>query len=198
MQIIWYANTCFKIISSGVTIITNPFSPKDLGFKNPRITSEIVIFSSEEEIKEKKDFSGHLVLSNPGEYEIKNIFIYGIPHFEGKNLKTIYLLNLENIKICFFGEVFKNLTDKEIEKLYEVDIVILPLFDKNLIDQTIKMINKIQPSIIIPVYKKEENELLPFLKKFSLKKIEKLEKLKIKKNEILKEKKKLVILKPNL
>ncbi len=193
MQIIWYGKTCFKIISSQISILTDPFSPSQAGFKNPRINSEIVIFSSSQNFKNKiETFPNTFSFSTPGEYEIKNIFIYGIPRFENNFLKTIYKIETENIKLCFLGEISKTLKDEEIEKIGEVDILLFPISLK----ENLGLINKIEPGIAIPSCWKEKKELNYLIKEFGLKQEMDLDKLKIKKKDILEDKTRFVILTP--
>lgn len=197
MQIIWYGANCFKLISSELTILTDPFSPEKSGFKNPRITSEIVIFSSLEE--KKKVSAESFILSGPGEIEIKGIFISGLPHFEGKTFKTIYKLTIEDLKICFLDGISSTLTDEELDKLGEVDVLILPISKKSLSsERAIKVINEIEPTLIIPSNWQDKNEITEFIKEIGIKNAEETEKLKIKKKDLVKEKVKIAILKPNL
>lgn len=196
MQIIWYGANCFKLISSEITILTDPFSPEKLGFKNPRITSEIVILSSPEE--GKKVSTEAFILSTPGEVGIKDVFIYGLPHFEGKILKTIYKLNIEDLKICFLGEISNSLTDEELDRLGEIDILILPISKKTLSSsKAIEVVNGIEPTLIIPSSWKDKSEILEFIKEIGTKSAEEMEKLKIRKKDLVEEKIEVVILKPN-
>lgn len=200
MQIIWYGGSCFKITSQEVSLLTNPFSPQKMGFKNPRITSEIIIFSSfPEELKNNKRISESFIISGPGEYEIKDIFIQGIPHLERKILKTIYKLEIENIKICFLGEIIKALDNEELEKLGEIDLILLPISEKRIEFLKIQeLISEIQPSLIIPSDWRDEKELANFSKEIGFKREEFLEKLKIKKKDLSQEKTEFVVLKPNI
>ncbi|MFN3301876.1 MAG: MBL fold metallo-hydrolase [Patescibacteria group bacterium] len=198
MQIIWYGESCFKIIYQNLSLLTDPFSPQKKGFKNPRITSEIVIFSSPEELKDNKKISGPFVFSGPGEYEIKNIFIQGFPHFEKKKLKTIYKLEGENINICFLGNITKRLNDEILEKLGDVEIVLLPIGEKRIESLAIReLIDEIQPKLILPSCWQKEKEVLDFAEKIGFKKGNFLDKLKIRKKDLLQEKIELVILKPS-
>lgn len=193
MQIIWYGGSCFKITSSETIILTDPFSPQKSGFKNPKISSPgIIIFSSEEE--KIKTPSENFLIFTPGEYEIKNVFIKGIPHFEKKKLKIIYQIEIEELKICFLGKISERLTDEELEKLDEINILLLPVLNK----ETAKIINEIEPNIIIPSCWKDEKELDPFLKETGFKKGGFLDKFKINKKDILKEKIEFFILKPHI
>lgn len=199
MQIIWYGQSCFKIISSEMIILTNPFSPEVAGFKNPKISSSgIIIFSSLEE--KKKTPADNFLIFTPGEYEVKNIFIRGISHFGGKNLRTIYQLNLEGLKVCFLGALSEKLNNEELEKLGETNILLLPVSDKKTINfkEAAEIVNEVQPNLIIPSCWKDEKELLPFIKETGVKKESVLDKLKIKKKDLSDEKIEFFILKPNI
>jgi len=197
MQIIWYGQNCFKIISPEVTILTDPFSPQKVGLKNPKIGNEgIIIFSSVEE--KKITPPNNFVVFTPGEYEIKNVLIYGLPHFEGKELKTIYQLDIEEIKVCFLGEISQKPKDEELEKLGKINILILPVSGKKTISpqEAAEVVNEIQPNLIIPSGWQDEKELLPFIKKTGIKKEAIVDKLKIKKKDFSDEKIRFFILRP--
>ena len=71
------------------------------------------------------------VIKNTGEYEIKNIFIEAISH-------GVYVITLEDIRICFLNK--NELTDKELEAIDDVDILITD-------DQ--EPISEIEPSLVI-------------------------------------------------
>ena len=67
------------------------------------------------------------VISGPGEYEIKGIFIKGFAsksNFGGKEkINTIYSVSLENMNMCFLGALSDiNLSSDVKEELGDVDI----------------------------------------------------------------------------
>lgn len=198
MQFSWYGASCFKLIFSETVISTDPFSPAKSGFKNPRINCDAIVFSSlpEDFKKELKKISDEtFVVSTPGEIGIKNVFIYGLPHFEGKDLKIIYKIVAENLKICFLGEITSQLTTEEIEKMGEVDILILPVSSKIFSDKKVKeTINNIEPKIVIPCCWRKKEDLADLIKEIGSKNIEEVERLKIKKKDLVENKIKLFIL----
>jgi len=79
------------------------------------------------------------VIKNTGEYEIKNIFIEAISH-------GVYVITLEDIRICFLNK--NELTDKELEAIDDVDILITD-------DQ--EPISEIEPSLVI--FKKDIDKI---------------------------------------
>lgn len=197
MQLSWYGANCFKLISSETTILIDPFSPAKSGFKNPRTKCDIIVFSclSEDFKKELKKISDEtFIVSTPGEVGIKNIFICGIPHFEGKQLKIIYKITAENLKICFWGEAINQLTTEELDKIGEVDILVLPVSSKMISSKRVaEIINDIEPGMVIPCSWKNKNDLADLIKEIGPKNTEEVEKLKIKKKDLVEGKIKLII-----
>lgn len=202
MQIIYYGGSCFKIISNELNILIDPFSPQNYGFKNPRLTSEIVLFSDPSFLKKKEgEKSDIFFINTPGEYEIKNVFIVGFPVFEKNNLKTIYKIESEEIKVCFLNEFFKQLVFEEFKKIGETDILLFPLFPSQSFKEITKIIKELQPKIIISYFleeKSKEKIIDKFAKEIGWKKIERMPKLKIKKKDLSLEKKELIILEPTI
>lgn len=203
MQIIWYCKSCFKIISNETSILTDPLSPATQGFKNPRLTSEIVLFSNPSVLKKKEEGRNNFfLLSTPGEYEIKNIFVFGLPHFENNVLKIIYKIEIEGIKICFLGEIFERPISEELEKLGEIDILFIPFTGPLSLKEIAKTIKEVQPKIIIPhslEIKKDKLNLKiidKFVKEMGWQKFERMTKLKIRKKDFSLGKTHLVFLEP--
>ncbi|MCX7779200.1 MAG: MBL fold metallo-hydrolase [Patescibacteria group bacterium] len=203
MQIIWYGESCFKIITNELSILTDPFSPAAQGLKNPRLTSEIVVFSNPATLKKKEEEKNNFFLiSMPGEYEIKNIFIFSLPHQENNLLKLIYKIETEEIKICFWGEISKEPASEELEKLGEVDVLLISFAPSLSLKEIVKTIKEIQPKIVIPhSLKIKENKIdLKIIEKFTQemgwRKFEKTAKLKIRKKDLSLGKTGLIILEP--
>jgi L-ascorbate metabolism protein UlaG (beta-lactamase superfamily) len=194
MQINWYGKNCFKLVDQEVSVLTDPLSPSSVGLKNPRITSDIVVFSSPED--RNKISSEAFIFSSPGEAEIKNVFIHGVTHFEGKNLRPIFKIIIEDLKICFLGEISNELSEEEMDRLGEVDVLVAPFSEKILNSKKVKkIVEQIEPSLVIPSCWENRNALASFIKEVGLKEKEETDKLKIKKKELSLEKTELVILK---
>ncbi|MFH1392737.1 MAG: hypothetical protein ABIG90_03685 [bacterium] len=71
------------------------------------------------------------VINSPGEYEIKNIFVEAIN-------PEICLIMLENTRICCLNK--SKLTDKELEKIGNIDILLADNKD---------LASEIEPSLVI-------------------------------------------------
>jgi L-ascorbate metabolism protein UlaG (beta-lactamase superfamily) len=194
MQINWYGKNCFKLTDQEVSVLTDPFSPALAGLKNPRITSDIVVFSSPGEAK--KVSSEAFVFSSPGEAEIKNVFITGLVHFEGKILQPIFKITVDEVRICLLGEVSGELSEDEMDRLGEVDVLICPFFEKIIGSKKVKrIVEEIEPSLVVPSHWENRNALNTFIKEVGLKEKEEIDKLRIKKKELSPDKTELVVLK---
>jgi L-ascorbate metabolism protein UlaG (beta-lactamase superfamily) len=175
-MIITYLGGAFVKIQFGDTVLAfNPIS-KDSILKSSKFGADVVLSSinhldmngvEQVTFGEKKPF----VISGPGEYEVKEVFIKGLPsesnYDNEKRINTIYAVALEGMNICFLGaintpEMPKN-TDEAID---EVDILFVPIGGNGVLEpsQAYKLAVSIEPKIIIPILYKEEKELKAFLK----------------------------------
>jgi L-ascorbate metabolism protein UlaG (beta-lactamase superfamily) len=215
LQIKWFGQSCFEVKSNNQTLIFDPYSSM-IGLSLPKLSADIVLVthnhpdhnnSSEiSGIGEKKLF----VIISPGEYEISGIKIDGVSSFHDKNQgaergkNTIYIVDLEDIRICHLGDQGALLTDEELEEIGEVDILFVPVGGTYTINasEALEVINQIDPRIVIPMHYNISGvaSKLDGIEKFaSQEKIADLEGkdiLEIKKNDLPSDEREIVILKP--
>lgn len=198
MNIQWYGQSCFKIQSKDLTIFTDPYD-KETGFRPARTHADIVTVShnhhDHNNVAELKD--NPFIINTPGEYEIKSVFVKGISSFhDAKNgaergENTIFTITVEDLTICHLGDLGEELTEKHIERIGEVDILMIPVGEKYTIsvDQAIKIINQIEPRVIMPMHyaisgqKTDLSKVDKFLKAMGAKK-QTIEKYVIKKKDL--------------
>jgi len=213
MVITYYGVSCFKVQSGDTVLAFDPPSKKS-GFKAPRFQADAVFISHNhdkhngfENITGKEKDSEPFLINMPGEYEIKGIVACGVGTFhdvgEGKKLglNTAYILSLEGISICHLGDFGeKELRPATRESLGEVDILFIPVGGGNVLEtgNAAKVINQIEPKIIIPMHYDSDKKLDEFLKEMGKDKIKPVEKLTIKKKDIADKKGEAVVLKPLL
>lgn len=209
MIITWYGQSCFKINTKDITIITDPFDKK-IGIKPYFGAADIVTVSHEHyDHNNVESLKGDpFVVRTPGEFETKNIFIYGFRSFHDKKngaergTNTIYLIEAEDMRICHLGDLGEKLSDKMIEKLGQVDILMIPIGGVYSLDakEADELIDRIEPSIILPMHYKtpaltvDLEPLDKFLSVRGIKKAEAVDHLTIKKKELNPEENKVVIL----
>lgn len=160
-----------------------------------------------ENISSKNAGEEPFLIRGPGEYEIQDISVIGIKSFHdsqsGKKqgLNTIYMLNWENVNICHLGDLGeKELRPEVLDLLGEVDLLFVPISGDKTIgtEEALKIINQIEPRLVIPMHYGDNKKLTEFLKEIGQEKIEQTEKLTFKKKDILEKKGEVVVLKPLL
>ncbi len=200
MTISWYGEACFLLESNGVRILIEP-PQKDSGINPPRLKSDILIYSKNR--SQMSDVKGQLsepdafIINGPGEYEIKGINILGIADEEN----TLYNIEIDGIKISHLGFLNKDLDDEKMALVNEPDIVLVPIGNNDILDAetAMKVINKIEPSIAIPMLydikglKIKRAPLSIFLKESEAKESSQ-PKLTVKKKDLIEEETKIVIL----
>jgi L-ascorbate metabolism protein UlaG (beta-lactamase superfamily) len=163
MIITYYGVEFFKVQFGDTTLAFNPIS-KDSKLKSSRFGADIVLsttyhsdFNGVEQVShgDKKPF----VISGPGEYEVKEVFIKGLPSeskYGGKDLvNTIYTVSLENMNICFLGALNNSeLKNETVEALDEIDILFVPIGGDGVLDpvKAYKLAVSLEPKIIIPMH----------------------------------------------
>jgi L-ascorbate metabolism protein UlaG (beta-lactamase superfamily) len=217
MNIIWKGQSCFQIVSQKsktnfVTIVIDPFS-EEIGLKTSFGQADVVLIThNHSDHNNAKAVSGTpFVIDGPGEYEVKEVYIQGIPSFhdsaEGKEhgLNTIYVIETEDLKICHLGDIGqKELTEDQLDKIGDVDVLMVPVGGNFTVDskEAVKIISQIEPRITIPMHyelpklKMKLEGVDNFLKILGIKSIVPENKLSIKKKDISLEEAKIVVLKP--
>ncbi len=209
MTISWYGEACFLLESGGVRILVEP-PQKDSGINSPRLKSDILVCRPNAEIDRPRaeiasalsQPSSHgddypFTISGPGEYEVKGMNILGIADKEN----TIYNIEIDGIKICHLGFLNNDLDNEQLNLIDDPDIVLIPVGNNDILDAAaaMKLANKIEPSIIIPMLydikglKTKRAPLAAFLKESEAKEPSQ-PKLTIKKKDINEEETKIVIL----
>ncbi|MCK9393741.1 MAG: MBL fold metallo-hydrolase [Candidatus Paceibacterota bacterium] len=173
MKITWYGDTCFQITSSS-TDKENIFLAIDVpenDKKSTKIEADILLKTSNITAKDEtgKSKSGDKFnISSCGEYEIKGVFVQGIPslQIDKKKKNIIYLVEAENIRICHLGLLgVEEINEEQTEGIGNVDILLVPIDgDKTIgFKEAVKVISLIEPKMVIPMcYNKEK--LSAFLK----------------------------------
>jgi L-ascorbate metabolism protein UlaG (beta-lactamase superfamily) len=216
MQIIWKGQSCFQIITSRdknnqVTLVVDPFG-ESIGLRVPKLEADVLLITHDhpDHNNVKAVSNNPFLIQGPGEYEIKGVSIQGIPAFHDsasgkeKGQITMYTIESEGLRVCHLGDLGqKELTDEQVEKIGNVDILLIPTGGVYTISakEATGVISQIEPRIVIPMHyhipklKIKLDGLDKFLKTMGVKSPEVLNKLSIKKKDIVEEKTEVVILK---
>lgn len=204
MQIQYFGLSSFKITSKEAVTITDPFH-KDSGLTPPRGAADILVLSQKNKslYSATSGISGEPFLVNdPGEYDLKGVTLTGIPLKQESSRVTIFLIETEDMRILNLSHIKEfNLTEDELESLGEIDILILPVGGNTVLSasQAAKVVNEVEPKIVIPSHYKMPDLILDldakekFLKEMGGKS-ETVDKLTVKKKDLQEEGTKVVVL----
>ncbi|MGC8651163.1 MAG: MBL fold metallo-hydrolase [Minisyncoccia bacterium] len=216
MIIQWFGQSYFKIETKNKVIALDPYSEKALGIKPPRFKADLLLITHDHEDHNNKAaiLGEPFIIEGPGEVEKEGIFIEGLMSYHDnhlgkeKGVNTIYKITSEDLTLCHLGDLGeKTLKDETLEKLSEIDILLIPTGGTYTInsEEAITIINQIEPKIIIPMHYQLPNSKInskikldpldKFLKTFG-KKPETMDKLVIRRAQLPQETK-LVVLTPS-
>jgi len=217
MNILWHGQSFFEIVLKGdnggtVKIVIDPFS-KEIGLRPPRTEADILLITHQHpDHNNREAIKGEpLAIASPGEYEVKGVFVKSISAFhdnsQGKERGevVVYRIEAEGLKLCHLSDLGqRELTDEQVERIGEVDILFIPVGGNYTIDAKAasNIISQIEPRIVVPMHYKIANlkikldGLDKFLKQMGSEDVEKLKKLKVKPKDLPQEETKIVVLEP--
>ncbi|TAK05065.1 lactamase [Patescibacteria group bacterium] len=163
----WHGLSCFRILAKTdtdeVAIVTDPFAP-EMGVKLPRnLTAQIVTLSHEHLGHGAAEQVGGepFVIRGPGEYEVKDVFVYGIPSGHGapkgkkEGPNTLYRFEIGDLSIAHLGDIGHPLTDLELDRLEDIDVLLVPVGGQGSTigaDEAVKIVNRLEPRVVIPMH----------------------------------------------
>lgn len=179
MVINWHGEGCFKIQSGNTTLLTDP--------STQRFKADITLITKPEVFDFPVSEPG--LIAGPGEYEVKEVEISGWP----AKGTAVYLVKMEEMKLCFLGHLAGDLDPAVLENLDDVDILFIPVSEKPFLDleTAAKIVKKISPKIVVPSFLKDPKKFLKEIEYPS----ETMEKLTIKKKDLVSDKIKIAVLK---
>jgi L-ascorbate metabolism protein UlaG (beta-lactamase superfamily) len=187
MEITWYGHSCFRLAERNfVTVVTDPFDNKVVGYDALKLKAEIVTISH--------DASGHNnsstvkgtthVLTGPGEFEIGGVFITAVQtDSAGKKAKdttrnTIYVFDYDGITVAHLGDLQKIPTQSEIELLGTVNVALVPVGGGSSLNaaKAAEVVSMLEPNLVVPMHystpdsKIKLDEINKFIKEMGLSK----------------------------
>jgi L-ascorbate metabolism protein UlaG (beta-lactamase superfamily) len=186
MQIQWTGLGSFRIQTSHSVVVTDPFADS-VGVTMPKLKADITLVSdlNNDLCNNTKRLSGDgMTITGPGEYEIKETFIYGIP---ANN--TLFVIEDDGVSVAFLGALDSGLTNEQLEKLEGVDILLLPVGTLSK-EQRSVVVSQVEPRVIIPYLfkqpkvKKDLEPLETYLKEFGVKNVDPIEKFTVKEKDL--------------
>ncbi len=173
MDIYWYGQALFKLKGKSATVVIDPFDPK-IGLKLPKPSdleadALVVTHSHPDHSFTEAIPNSPVLVSGPGEYEVKGVSFNGIQTWHdktqgserGKN--TVYSLIIDGLHIVHLGDLGHVLTEEQAEEIGETDILLIPVGGNYTIDakEASQVVSQLEPRIIIPMHYKLPGQELP-------------------------------------
>ncbi len=174
MEFEYKGANCVTISTKGASLVIDP-KLSLAGLKDVMPKQSFVIATHADFVVPSEG----VVVDQPGEYEIKNVSIVGVPanrliDHDGSMHATMYRISIGNTSIAVIGHVSTPLSEEQLEALGVIDIAIIPVGGSGYTldaHQAIALIRQLDPKVVIPThyaekaikYEVPQMELAPFL-----------------------------------
>lgn len=192
MDITYLGHSCFKLKGSAGTVVMDPYLDY-VGFSMPSVTADVVTVSHQhkdhnavQNVKTTARREKPFLIDKPGEYEVADISVFGVPTWHDANQgvergqNSIFTVVIDTVSVCHLGDLGHELAEEQIAKIGSVDVLLCPVGGVLTINplQAIKIIQSLDPKIVVPMHFKtaqhdqavfgELNTLDDFLKEYGL------------------------------
>lgn len=163
MEITYLGHSSFRLKGKTATVITDPYD-KSVGFNFPKVSADMVTISHEHSDHNQGSLVDGVkkVINGPGEYEISGVSIIGMSTFhddkkgEERGENTIYIYEIDGVRLCHLGDLGHKLSDKKIEKVGSLDVLFIPVGGVLTIDskKAAQLASDMEPRFIVPMHYK--------------------------------------------
>jgi L-ascorbate metabolism protein UlaG (beta-lactamase superfamily) len=162
MDIFHLGHSSFKLKGKAMTLVTDPFDSDEVGIKFPKTEADVVTVShSHADHSATSSLENDpLVITGPGEYEVKGVRIVGIASYHddtkgsqrGKNV--LFRITIDGISFLHCGDLGHLLSQDEIEHLDGIDVLLVPVGGVYSLtpSQAKELVAKVEPRIVIPMH----------------------------------------------
>lgn len=174
MKVKYLGNSSFLFKSKQAKLITNP-TDQGLKINIKKVDPDIVVLSHKAQVAA----NDYYLISSPGEFEVKEIFVYGYASTleDGKGeIADIYMFDIENVHLCIIDKSVKNVRGSVLDELGIVDVLFVSLAEEAgmKFSKITDLVNKIEPYILIPMDYTQKT-LADFTKTLGVQEVEKME-----------------------
>lgn len=155
MDIQFYGANCITLSTKGVRLVFDD-NLAELGGKSITKAGDIAVFTGKHKAV-KAD--AKLVIDMPGEYEVSDVSITGIPakaHMDASGLaNTIYKITVGETSAVIIGHIYPDLSEKQLETIGLVDAMLIPVGGRGYtLDPVgaLKVIKAVEPKIVVPTH----------------------------------------------
>ena len=150
MDITYLSNGSIRISGKSASLVCDPVQ----GGK--KSNADITLLTS---TLLDSDAAGGMLIDGPGEYEVKETLITGVPvrlHVDEVGFMGVaYHINMDGITAVFLGNIDANLNNDQIEPLSGVDVLFVPVGGHGLTldaEAASKIVTALEPKYVIPTH----------------------------------------------
>jgi L-ascorbate metabolism protein UlaG (beta-lactamase superfamily) len=194
MDLQFYGANCLSLSLKGTRIVIDD-NLVDLGAKGILKPDDVALFTGAHGTT-----GGRLSFDSPGEYEVADVSIIGIParaHMDEEKQRnaTIIKLVVGELTVVVTGHIYPDLSEAQLESIGMVDVLIVPVGGNGYTVDPIgalKLIKAIEPKLVVPTHYADtalnfpvpQQDLSNALKELGMEPKETVSKLKLKGSEL--------------
>lgn len=170
MKIKWFGQSAFLLeTTDGRKLVTDPYDSGSydgaVGYEEIQIAADVATVSHVHPDHDGVDNLPHkpaTVIRDTDPREVAGFNVYGIHTYHdesqgserGENI--IFVIEAEGLRICHLGDLGHSLSEEDLKKLGDVDILMIPVGGHFTIDaaQATRIAHQINPRVIIPMHYK--------------------------------------------
>lgn len=155
MELQYHGANCISILTKKVRVVIDD-NLSQVGLKSIIKPEVVTIYTDTQDNYQ----DSRLVISDPGEYEVSEVSVFGIParsHMDekGQESATIFKIQYEDIRVGIVGHIHPDISEEYIEELGAVDILVVPVGGNGYTLDGIgalSVIKKFDPKVVIPTH----------------------------------------------
>ena len=194
MDLQFYGANCLSLGLKGTRIVIDD-NLAELGGKSITKPDDVTLFTNAHGAS-----AGRLTFDSPGEYEIADISVIGIParaHIDETKTHnaTMFKMVIGDLTMLVTGHIYPELSEAQLEAIGIVDILVMPVGGNGYtLDPVggLKLIKSIEPKLVVPTHYADkalnfpvpQQDLAHALKELGMEPKETVSKLKIKAGDL--------------
>lgn len=176
MHISWLGQSAFKIefkasAQEGVLVI-DPYEHKDETMPRSIAADLALLTHGNKNLITLGGGKDPFIIDEAGEYEFKEVLVYGFQTALTKNAPLIFRLEVEHMTIAHLGLASAWFDEKMINELQGVDVLMVPVGGGSAMtaERAVDLVTKLEPRVVIPYAFRAEGtgdeyaDVKPFLK----------------------------------
>lgn len=159
MDLQFYGANCLTISTKNARVVVDD-NLAALGAKSILKSGDIVLFTGPHGAAPA---DAKLSIDLPGEYEVSDISITGIParaHLDEKGQNaTMYKIVAGDTSLLVVGHIYPELSDRQLETIGMIDVMVVPVGGHGYTLDSIgalKLVKAVEPKLVIPTHYEEK------------------------------------------